>query len=75
MVLEVLVAGSCSAVTSKLHFSNGALSGCEATLSCESVQGDIDGGPSDETVFTLTSDGVCGQGPEQASRSVQVRVR
>ena len=74
-VTEVLGAGSCSAVTSNLNFSNGALSGCEATLTCQSVQGDIDGGPGDETVFTLTSDGVCGQGPEQASRSVQVRVR
>lgn len=73
-VTEVLGA-DCSAVTSKLNFSKGALSGCEATLSCQSVQGDIDGGPGDETVFTLTSDGVCGQGPEQASRSVQVRVR
>lgn len=74
-VKEVLGGGSCSAMTSTLDFSNGALSGCEATLACQSVQGDIDGGPTDETVFTLTSDGVCGQGPEQASRSVQVRVR
>ncbi len=74
-VTEVLGAGSCSAMTSKLNFSDGALSGCRATLSCQSVQDDIDGGPSDETVFTLTSDGVCGQEPEQASRSVQVRVR
>lgn len=74
-VAKTLETEDCSVDNTTLSFANDGLNGCEASIACESVQGDIDGSPADETVYTITSEGQCGQGPEQTSRSVQVRVR
>ncbi|XOZ33305.1 hypothetical protein ACMDCT_14005 [Halomonadaceae bacterium KBTZ08] len=74
-VTEVLGGGSCSAMTSNLNFSDGALKGCEAALTCQSVDGDIDGSPAEETVYTIASEGKCGSGDETSRRTIEVRVR
>ena len=74
-VAEVLAAGDCSAVTGSVTFSANGLSGCESAMFCNSVSADIDGGPAEETVFTVRSDGQCGSGSDLANRSVEGRVR
>ncbi|MBL3558347.1 MULTISPECIES: hypothetical protein [Marinobacter] len=74
-VRDVLEADSCSGLHSPLAFNDAnGLQGCSATMTCESVTADI-GGSGGNTVFTITSSGQCGAGADQASRSVEVRVR
>ncbi len=74
-VAQVLDAGSCSALTSPKTFSVSGLSSCSAQVSCNSVQGDIEGNSNLETVYTITSAGQCGSGFDRAERAVEVRVR
>ncbi|WP_404368108.1 hypothetical protein [Marinobacter sp.] len=74
-VAEVLSGASCGAVNSPKTFTVSGLNGCEALLDCSSVQADIEGNSDLETVFTLTSTGQCGAGPDFAQRVVEVRVR
>lgn len=74
-VTEALHNGGCSAVPASLDFSEAGLNGCSATLSCSTVEADIEGDPDDETVYTLGSIGQCGSGNEQATREIEVRVR
>ncbi len=50
-----------------IDFSAVGLSGCHAEISCDSSPGD--------EVFTLRSEGQCGNGIEQALRTVEVRIR
>jgi MSHA biogenesis protein MshP len=73
-VAEALAA-NCAAVSSPLSFSAGGLASCEAVLTCDAVQADIDGNSSLETVYTLSSTGSCGSGSDFAERVVEVRVR
>jgi MSHA biogenesis protein MshP len=73
-VRDVLEAGNCSALASPLTFSASALNGCSATFSCESVTENISG-PGGNTVFSIASTGQCGNGPDQAVRIIEVRVR
>lgn len=67
---------SCTEVidASPVTFGAGGLSGCSATLACESVTADI-GGPGGDTVYTIFSTGSCGTGPDEAERDIEVRVR
>lgn len=74
-VAEVLAGGACGSVNSPKTFSVSGLSGCQAQLSCSSVQADIEGNSDLETVFTLISTGQCGSGTDFAQRAVEVRVR
>jgi MSHA biogenesis protein MshP len=67
--------GGCGSVPGSLSFAQSGLNSCSASLSCSSVQADIEGGPALETVYTLVSVGQCGAGTEVASRTVEVRVR
>jgi len=66
----------CAAVdsASPLNFSAGGLSGCRSTLQCEAVTADISG-PGGDTVYTIFSTGSCGNGPDEAERDIEVRVR
>ncbi|AOY88873.1 hypothetical protein BKP64_12225 [Marinobacter salinus] len=73
-VRDVLEGGSCSALNSPISFSVPALSGCNASLACESVTANISG-PGGNTVFSIASTGQCGSGMDQAVRVVEVRVR
>lgn len=73
-VARVLDGASCSALSTPLVFNTGALSGCRSDLTCESVTGNISG-PGGNTVYTITSVGQCGAGPDQSVRRVEVRVR
>lgn len=73
-VRDVLEAASCGALDSPLAFTASALDGCRASLSCESVTANISG-PGGNTIFSIASTGQCGQGPEQATRTIEVRVR
>lgn len=74
-VAEALGGASCSSVTGSVNYTQAGLNGCSATLSCSSVQADIDGDSALERVYTLVSVGQCGAGAEAASRTVEVRVR
>ncbi|MCK2149749.1 MULTISPECIES: hypothetical protein [Marinobacter] len=74
-VTEALDGGSCGSVTGTVNYTQAALAGCNASLSCSSVQADIDGDSTLERVYTLVSVGQCGSGTEAASRTVEVRVR
>ena len=74
-IAEALSGASCGSVSASITFSNAGLAGCDASVSCTSVQADIDGDAAPETVFTLESQGQCGNGAEAASRTVEVRVR
>lgn len=74
-VARVLEGGSCAALGGPLLFSEVGLSGCRAEFACSSILLDIEGGPAEETVFDLTSQGRCGTGTDQAERTVEVRVR
>ncbi|MHA7926908.1 MAG: pilus assembly PilX family protein [Marinobacter sp.] len=74
-VTEVLHEGGCGSVPSSLDFTQAGLKNCSARLECSSVQADIDGDSNPETVFTLISEGQCGSGAEETSRTVEVRVR
>lgn len=68
-VYNVLNNNSCASAGGALDFNNGALSNCAANLNCSSrSSGGI-------TVFTVTSRGVCGAGPDRAERTIEVRVR
>ncbi|WP_336368430.1 hypothetical protein [Marinobacter sp. C2H3] len=53
-----------------LPFGQQALAGCDAALRCASQSAS-----SGETVYTITSEGQCGTGPDRAARRVEVRVR
>ncbi len=74
-VAEALSGASCSAVSSPKIFSVSGLNGCQALLSCSSVQADIEGNSDPETVFNITSTGRCGSGSDLAERTLEVRVR
>jgi MSHA biogenesis protein MshP len=74
-VAEVLEAGDCGALTSPKVFSGSGLNSCEAELTCESVDADIDRGPDPERVFSIASTGSCGGGADFAERTIEVRVR
>jgi len=74
-VTEALDGGSCAAVPASVNYTQAGLTGCSATLSCSSVQADIDGDSILERVYTLASTGQCGSGAEAAFRTVEVRVR
>lgn len=74
-VAEALDGGSCAAVSASVNYTQAGLTGCSATLSCNSVQADIDGDSTLERVYTLVSIGQCGSGAEAAFRTVEVRVR
>lgn len=66
----------CPAVTaaSPMSFASSGLAGCSASLGCDSVTADISG-PGGDTVYTITSTGNCGAGPDGAEREIEVRVR
>ncbi len=74
-VLKALDA-SCSAATDAgpVIFDKEGLSSCKAILTCDSVTADI-GGSGGDTVYTITSTGVCGVGVDEAKRSIEVRAR
>lgn len=74
-VAQALDGGSCGSVASPISFSQAGLAACSAAITCSSVQADIDGDATLERVFTLVSTGQCGSGTEQATRTVEVRVR
>lgn len=73
-------AGGCASVTNQ-NFSTAGLRSCSATLQCSNppqgfdANGDGDTNDPGELVYTLTSTGVCGTGPDRAQRVVEVRVR
>ena len=73
-VRDVLEGSSCSAVNTSLTFTASALSGCTASVACDSVTADIKG-PGGDTVYSITSTGQCGAGADQATRVVEVRTR
>ena len=73
-VRDVLESSDCSALTTPLSFSATGLNGCSAALSCESVTENISG-PGGNTVFSISSTGQCGSGPDRAVRIIEVRVR
>lgn len=74
-VRDVLEADSCGGINSPLTFNDAdGLQSCSATMDCESVTADI-GGSGGNTVYTITSTGQCGSGPDQATRDIEVRVR
>lgn len=72
-VRDVLEGSSCASMNSPVNFGAGALINCSATLTCESVTAAIGGGGN--TVYSLTSTGQCGAGPDQSTRVIEVRVR
>lgn len=73
-VRDVLDAGSCSALGNPLDFTEAALDGCSASLSCESVTANVHG-PGGNTIFSIASTGQCGSGVDQATRIIEVRFR
>ncbi|MDI9246679.1 hypothetical protein [Marinobacter sp. CHS3-4] len=74
-VRDVLEADSCSAMSSTITFSAGALTTCSATLTCESMTPSSPIGSGGNTVYSIASTGQCGAGPDQATRVIEVRVR
>lgn len=70
-VRNALVASSCGPAS--VDFDTPGLSGCRAVLSCESVT--ESGLAGNTTVYSITSSGQCGAGPDQATRVIEVRVR
>ena len=74
-VTLALHGGGCASFPKSLSFDEAGLKNCSAILECSLVQADIDGDSTDETVFTLVSEGRCGSGAEETSRTVEVRVR
>ncbi|WP_148861650.1 hypothetical protein [Marinobacter fonticola] len=76
-VAQVLAGNACSAIQSPINFATPGLNGCEARVACQyaTFQGDVDGDGSADSVYTLRSEGRCGTGPDQAIRTIQVRVR
>lgn len=73
-VRNVLEADSCGAISSPLSFSTAGLVSCRAVLQCDSITADING-PGGNTVYTISSTGQCGAGPDRAQRAMKVRVR
>lgn len=74
-VRDVLEATSCDGINSPLEFEDAAgLQGCDTVLACGSFDSNI-GGTGGNTVYTITSTGRCGDGRDQATRVVEVRVR
>ncbi len=61
-------------VASPITFGPGGLVGCSARLACDSITADISG-PGGNTVYTISSTGSCGGGPDEAEREIEVRVR
>lgn len=73
-VSEVLQSDDCSTVPANIAFPAAALSGCSATLACETTEVTIDG--RDYFSTRVTSNGRCGAGgADEASRTVEVMVR
>lgn len=68
-VRDVLENDSCGAVSTPMNFGAGALSDCNASLTCGTVT------VGSETIFTIESTGQCGAGADQATRVIEVRVR
>ena len=74
-VAETLNTESCNVDGTSVKFTKSGLKGCEAYISCGVAQGDIDGGPAPETVYTVKSRAECGVGSELVERTVEIRVR
>ena len=74
-IAETLAGEDRSALTSPKTFTGSGLNTCRAVVSCSAVSADIEGNSDPETVFTLTSIGQCGSGPDRAVRTVEVRFR
>lgn len=73
---DALESDSCSAVQSPLAFSSPGLFGCEAAVSCETLEADIQGNGSNDTIYVLVSQGSCGAGTaDSATRTIEVRAR
>lgn len=72
---DVLENNSCAALQSPLTFSASGLSGCQAVVSCQTLVADIQGDGVDDTIYVLVSQGACGSGADQASRTIEVRAR
>jgi len=70
-----LASGSCSGFPRTLSFSEAALVGCQASLSCDLRQADLDSDGSNENILTLISSGQCGAGIDQAVRTIEVTLR
>lgn len=58
-----------------VNFSSSALTGCEAAIVCSSVDTPGIGGSGGDRVYSLSSAGQCGSGPDRAERAVEVRFR
>lgn len=58
-----------------ISFPSAALAGCEAAIVCSSVNTPGIGGSGGDRVFSLSSAGQCGSGPDRAERTVEVRFR
>lgn len=68
--LSDLTAPTCNnSFVNSLNLSGNGLNGCAINIACE--QQTEDG----EEFFTLTSTGQCGQGPDQTTRIIQIRVK
>ena len=58
-----------------INFTESALAGCMARLTCSPEDASqVDGGGGN-TLYTIESRGLCGSGADQAERVVEVRVR
>ena len=74
-VRDVLEASDCAGLNSPLVFNDAVgLQSCRSRMTCESVTASI-GGSGGNTVYTITSTGQCGAGPDESTRVVEVRVR
>lgn len=62
-------AASCAASMYQTTFTTPGISNCSVTVDCSSQSFGSD------TYYTLRSEGVCGQGTEQARRIIEVKAR
>lgn len=61
--------------TWSINFPSAALAGCEVAIACSSADTPGIGGSGGDRVYSLSSTGQCGSGPDQAERGVEVRFR
>lgn len=75
-VADVLYGGRSCPASWVLNFTEASLSSCSALLACsaEDASGGT-GGSGGDTLYTITSRGVCGSGADAAERVLEVRVR
>jgi MSHA biogenesis protein MshP len=74
-VADVLYGGRSCPASWVLNFTEASLSSCTALLACSAEDASGGAGGGGDTLYTITSRGVCGSGADAAERVLEVRVR